>query len=70
MSFDDDATAAEELFRAVDLANSRKRADALQAVKKCHNCATRLPAGVRFCDADCRDDYGKREAARIRRGGV
>jgi hypothetical protein len=29
----------------------------------CHNCDAPVPDGSRFCDADCRDDFQKREKA-------
>ncbi|HFW4211706.1 TPA: DUF2116 family Zn-ribbon domain-containing protein [Salmonella enterica subsp. enterica serovar Reading] len=29
----------------------------------CYNCGESISAGL-FCDADCRDDYGKRERFR------
>lgn len=35
----------------------------LAAVGTCHNCEEPLAEGLRFCDADCRDDFAKRSAA-------
>lgn len=32
----------------------------LPAVGKCHNCDEDVDAGMRFCDAFCRDDYDHR----------
>lgn len=36
----------------------------LPAIGSCHNCDESLRPGMRFCDADCRDDYEKRKAAK------
>lgn len=34
----------------------------------CHNCAEPVHRNAEFCDADCREDYELREAARARDG--
>lgn len=57
MTIDDDATAREELDRELCL---KRRLPTLPAVGACYNCGEDC-SGV-FCDADCRDDYEKRES--------
>lgn len=42
---------------AIELARSAK---SLPITGYCYNCDESLPEGLRFCDADCRDDYQKR----------
>jgi hypothetical protein len=34
----------------------------------CHNCAEPVHASAEFCNAECREDYELREAARSRAG--
>lgn len=34
--------------------------DWLPAAGSCHNCDAAPPPGLRFCDADCRDDWERR----------
>lgn len=41
-----------------------RRVPGLNPVGKCHNCEERLPEGRLFCDADCRDDWAKRNRNR------
>jgi hypothetical protein len=43
------------------IAEVRSRAGTLEAAPtgKCLNCAEPLAGGLRFCDADCRDDHQK-----------
>lgn len=43
--------------------------DTLPSVGDCYNCGASVPDGHRFCDADCRDDYDQRTAARRRSKG-
>ncbi len=72
MSLDDDATDAEELDRAVCLANARRGADApiLEATGQCLYCAAPVGDGERFCEGiDCRDDYVAQRNAEARRSG-
>ena len=37
---------------------------------ECHYCGEPLNDGRRFCDADCRDDWQKRQAAQKRNGST
>ena len=61
-----------------DIANDRADADLARAIKAarashqsieytgvCHNCGEPLPAPLRFCDDDCRDDFEHRAARRL-----
>ena len=43
------------LYRAIAL--TRKAPEGPPVTGECHNCAEPLPPGVRWCDADCRDDW-------------
>ena len=65
----DQAQDAEALF--IDLARKAitLAAPVLPATGACYNCQTPLDSGLRFCDSDCRDDYGVRRTAEVRRGG-
>lgn len=57
MSLDDQAEQAEQLFR--DMALKQKQPE-LKFCGACYNCSETLEQGI-FCDADCRDDYTKRQ---------
>ena len=50
------------------MAEARTAADLTPPVGRCHNCDASVPPGVRFCDADCRDDWQARRNAEVRRG--
>lgn len=70
MDIVDQAQEAEALFielakKAITLA-----APALPANGVCYNCQSPLDPGLRFCDADCRDDYGVRRTTEVRLGLV
>ena len=43
------------------LISQRSAEPHLPIIGKCHNCKEPLPKGERFCDADCRDDFEKRQ---------
>jgi hypothetical protein len=61
---------AEETAREV--ARIRAEASAARVFEECRNCGEDLPAARRragFCDADCRDDWQRRERARLRNEG-
>jgi hypothetical protein len=63
----DDADRAQRLQQvandsAVRAARQSRRASMGPASRVCFNCDDPLPAGHRFCDVDCRDDYVKRQA--------
>ncbi len=55
----DDANDMCDLMLSATLAN--RDLSRLPATGSCLNCCESLPDGGRFCDADCRDDYEKRE---------
>lgn len=44
-----------------DIAMRERRSSSLQYTGSCYNCGDITGGGRRFCDADCRDDYAKRE---------
>ncbi|ECJ7974242.1 TPA: hypothetical protein G8W54_002657 [Salmonella enterica] len=54
----DIASESEQL--RTDAALSGRERHALPETGHCHNCDEIISAGL-FCDADCRDDYEKRE---------
>ena len=58
-----------EQERLLQSALNRRRSSApLPAASgRCLNCDEPLPAGERFCDADCRDDHVRLEASRLNR---
>jgi RimJ/RimL family protein N-acetyltransferase len=68
---------ADEIDRANDEAerflaralqqNAASRA-VLTACGQCHFCLEPVADGLRFCDADCRDEFDRRSAARLRNG--
>lgn len=63
----DRAQAGAEMFLDAALANARRAMHPTAAeTGVCLNCGEVLESG-RFCDADCRDDYERREALRCRR---
>lgn len=62
----DHASEIEALFLRAAL--SARRPVGPDAEGECHNCAAPVPAGARFCDQDCRDDWQHRKAARARNG--
>lgn len=55
----DQATEREETERARAIERART-ATALPFVGACYNCDAAVPAGHRFCDVDCRNDWEKR----------
>jgi hypothetical protein len=54
------AQSAEALHLQRALAAVRTSHPPLISCHRCHNCDASLPAGVLFCDTDCRDDYQRR----------
>ncbi|EAS1727476.1 hypothetical protein LM12_06160 [Salmonella enterica] len=54
----DIASEVEQLRTAAALSGRERHT--LPETGHCHNCDERISAGL-FCDADCRDDYDKRE---------
>lgn len=57
----DRATAMEELRRRAAL--SVRRPSGPPAIGECYNCGERLHGDMRWCDANCREDWEKREQA-------
>lgn len=58
----DQASQFEELRRVI--AQRTRRPDGPQATGICLFCGEPLPAGQRWCDADCRDDWERAQRAR------
>ncbi|EJA5029792.1 hypothetical protein MVS05_004270 [Salmonella enterica] len=57
----DEADIASEITQLrTDAALSSRERHKLPETGYCHNCGESITAGL-FCDADCRDDYEKRE---------
>lgn len=52
----DQAQAVAELHMNVAMRN-RPQPPAIAEIGFCLNCETPVPAGRRWCDADCRDDW-------------
>ena len=61
----DMAAAQEEAYRAAAL---NRRHASLPSVGQCYACGEPLEGSLRFCDTDCRDDWERTEAARMRGG--
>lgn len=65
----DKADYAEEITEAARnaaIAAARKSKPQLPCKGACYNCDEPLGEGLRFCDADCRDDFVQRRNARQR----
>lgn len=65
----DQAQYAKDLFVTLSRRAVAQAAPTLPAKGVCYNCQAPIEPGRRFCDADCRDDYGVRRTAEVRRGG-
>ena len=52
------------------VAHQRAQNVALPYTGECYNCGDPTPASVNFCDADCRDDWDKRQSAQRRNRGT
>lgn len=67
--YTDRAQETEQFLRENDLAcESERREKELPPVERCYNCDATVPPGVRFCGADCGNDYDKRRRAEAQRG--
>ena len=55
---------------AAYVAYERDQAPRLTYTGQCYNCDAPTPHGHNFCDADCRDDWQKRQAAQKRSGEI
>lgn len=69
MADDVDVASENELFN-IELAKRNMKANAVQLVSTgcCHNCEEPVSDQQLFCDADCRDDWDKEQAAKRRNG--
>ena len=63
----DQATEREELERERAVMAARS-APSLPATGRCHYCGASVAGEAHFCDAECRADFEREEAA-MRRGG-
>lgn len=59
MTNDDKASEREEQHRESALA--RRKPSGPAPTGECHNCGESLAGDLRFCDADCRDDFERRQ---------
>ena len=57
----DQANEAAELFNRAAL--SQRAPEGPAATGACHNCEAALAEGLRWCDAECRADWSKRQRA-------
>lgn len=64
----DQASEREDRDRQAAIDHQRRTAESLPYVGVCYYCGSSTVTGVRFCDADCRDDY-QREKDLQRRAG-
>ena len=58
----------EDIIREQAIADVRRRKAELPSVGFCYYCSEPVPAGSRFCDADCMRDFQDEEDARKRNG--
>ena len=66
MDVADQAEAQEELLRSLALAEARARARRpLPTAEACLNCGEPTANGARWCDAECRDTYLRRQAQHV-----
>ena len=68
MDIFDQASDREQHDRMLAIAAASHSAPELPAVGECYNCQSSVPAGLRYCDKDCRDDHARTKGAEIRRG--
>ena len=54
---DDKAQAAGEFYQAQALANAKRDAGNAIAIGECLFCEAPLDDGIRWCDAECRDNW-------------
>jgi hypothetical protein len=60
----DQATHQEEMMRERAIEAALNPPPPMQAVGKCYNCGEKLRRPKLFCDADCRDDWQRRQRNR------
>ena len=58
----------EDIAREQAIAAVRRRSKELAPIGFCYYCSEPVPAGSRFCDADCMMDFQDEEDARKRNG--
>ena len=68
MDISDRATQREEFDRHIAMLKHAAHAPGLPVTGACHWCDALLPAGARFCDKDCLDDWQREQDARQRGG--
>jgi predicted nucleic acid-binding Zn ribbon protein len=56
----------EDIIREQAIADVRRRKAELPAIGFCHYCSEPVPAGSRFCDADCRDEHETEQRLKAR----
>ena len=59
----DQASEQEEMLRNAAISNARVPIQKILPIGKCYNCEESLGDEHLFCDADCRDDWQKRNRA-------
>lgn len=57
----DQASEREDRDRQAAIDRQRRASERLPYVGCCYYCGSITPTGVRFCDADCRDDYQEQQ---------
>ena len=60
----DQATEREERDREIAIKLAATLRPSLPYLGVCHNCGAPTAPSIRFCDADCLQDYEKRERAK------
>lgn len=68
MDLVDQAQESEVLFLATALAGIHDAVPEMPSTGRCYNCQAHVAPELRFCDADCRDDYARRKTAETRLG--
>ena len=56
----------EDIIREQAIAAVRRRSKELAPIGFCYYCSEQVPAGSRFCDADCRDEYETEQRLKAR----
>jgi putative NADPH-quinone reductase len=62
----DQATEREEQERERAIAAARKPVSVLPFTGCCHNCGAHVAPSMRFCNAECCEDFERRAKARAR----
>jgi len=56
----------EDIAREQAIAAVRRRSKELAPIGFCYYCSEPVPAGSRFCDADCRDEHETEQRLKAR----